>query len=43
MIAVTNNGKGIKVKILGNDKEDFQFNDKPICMHVFKRAFKAKA
>jgi hypothetical protein len=39
-LALTNDTKGIKVKLLGNVKGEFQLNDKTIYMEIFKRVCK---
>ena len=39
-VTVTNDAKGIKLKLLGNVQEEFQLNKKTVCMDVFKRAYK---
>jgi hypothetical protein len=39
-VTVTNDANGIKVKLLGNVKGDFQLNKRTMCMQVFKRAYK---
>ena len=35
-VTVTNDTNGIKLKLLGKLLEEFQLNEKPICMQVLK-------